>query len=48
MELKREFARSYQIGFSCETTEDAVLYGLNLLSENLVLKDSNKICSNLK
>jgi hypothetical protein len=48
MELKRELAKSYQIGFSCETTEDAVLYGLNLLSENLVLKDLKKICSNSK
>ena len=45
IEFKNELAKNYQIGFSCETTEGAVLYGLNLLSENLVLKNSNKTSS---
>ena len=36
--LKKELSKNFQIGFSCETVEEAVLYGLDLLKHNLNIK----------
>jgi hypothetical protein len=38
--FKNELAQNYQIGFHCEDIREAVLYGLDLLEENLILKNN--------
>ena len=48
LELKKRLSSNFQIGFNSETIEEAVMYSLKLLSDDLIVKNSNKIAKKQK